>query len=385
MNRLERLRAAGVSIWLDTLSRELLDSGRLEQHVRDHGVTGVTANPTIIERALAQSSAYDAQLGRLAELGTSPKAAFFELALDDVRRAAELLRPAYDDSAGLDGFVSFEVTPDLAHDAAGTVDQAVALRRRLDLPNLMIKVPATRAGLAAIERLTAFGVNVNVTLLFSLERYEQVIDAYLRGLERRLEAGRPLGGISSVASFFVSRIDAKADPLLDEDSPLRGRIAVANAHRAYARQRELFDGERWARLQAAGAREQRPLWASTGTKDPALSDVHYVESLVAPETVNTMPEGTLLAFADHGAVRHPIDPASEWPGRVLAEAAEAGIDLGGITAELEREGLASFSRSYERLLERLESALSGGAARPARPSSRTSRAPRPRVASTTSR
>jgi transaldolase len=384
MSPLERLRAAGVSIWLDTLSRDLLDSGRFERHVREHGVTGVTANPTILERALADSSAYDEQLRRLASQGKSAKAAFFELALEDVRRAAELLRPTHDDSAGHDGFVSFEVTPDLAHDPAGTVDQALAIWRRLGLPNLMIKVPASPPGLTAIERLTSFGVNVNVTLLFSLERYGQVIDAYLRGLERRLEAGRPLDGIASVASFFVSRIDAKADPLLPVGSDLRGRIAVANAGRAYGRQRELFAGDRWARLRAAGAREQRPLWASTGTKDPQLSDVHYVERLIAPETINTMPEKTLLAFADHGEGRDPIDPASEWPQQVLAEAAEAGIDLDAITIQLEREGLESFSDSYERLLERLAAELRV-AARPARPSTRTSRARRPRVASTTSR
>jgi transaldolase len=384
MKRLGRLRAAGVSIWLDTLSRDLLDSGRFERHVREHAVTGVTANPTILERALADSSAYDAELRRLASVGTSPKAAFFELALDDVRRAAELLRPAHDDSGGHDGFVSFEVTPDLAHDPAGTIDQALALWRRLDLPNVMIKVPATRGGLAAIERLTALGVNVNVTLLFAVGRYEQVIEAYLRGLERRLDTGRPLEGITSVASFFVSRIDGKADPMLPPGSPLHGRIAVANAHRAYARRLELFEGERWARLRAAGAREQRPLWASTGTKDPALSDVHYVERLIAPETINTMPEATLLAFADHGEVRDPIDPTSEVPPQVLADAAEAGIDLDRITSELEREGVESFGGSYLRLLARLRSELPG-AARPARPSSRTYRGRRPREALTRSR
>jgi transaldolase len=263
MSRLERLRAAGVSIWLDTLSRELLESGGFERHVREHGVTGVTANPTILERALADSSAYDEQLRRLAAHGKSARAAFFELALEDVRRAAGLLRPAHGDSGGRDGFVSFEVTPDLAHDPAATVDQALAIWRRLGLPNLMIKVPATGPGLTAIERLTSFGVNVNVTLLFSLARYEQVIEAYLRGLERRLEAGRPLDGIASVASFFVSRIDAKADPLLPAGSPLRGGIAIANAQRAFARQRELFAGERWARLSAAGARRTRTCPTST--------------------------------------------------------------------------------------------------------------------------
>jgi transaldolase len=357
MNRLQLLRDAGVSIWLDTLSRDLVESDCFGRYVRDYGVTGATSNPTIFERAMASSSAYDGELRRLAARGAGAKAAFFELALEDVRRAAELLAPAHAASAGRDGFVSFEVTPDLAHDSAATVEQALALWRRLDLPNAMIKVPATQAGVRAIEKLTSLGVNVNVTLLFSVERYEQVIEAYLRGLERRLDAGRPLEGISSVASFFVSRIDAKADALLTDDSPLHGQIAVANAHRAYARQRELFGGERWERLRSAGAREQRPLWASTGTKDASLSDVHYVEQLIAPAVINTMPEKTLFAFADHGEVREAIDTASAEPDTVLAEAAGAGVDLDRITAELERDGIASFCASYERLLRCIERKL----------------------------
>src|SRR3954469_1516290 len=237
MNRLKLLRQAGVSIWLDTISRDLLESDRFERYVHSYGVTGATSNPTIFEKAITGSSAYDGRLRELAELEVGPKSAFFDLALSDVREAARVLAPAYEASGGDDGFISFEVTPDLAYDEAGTVEQALALWKRLRLPNAMIKVPATRAGVAATERLTAFGVNVNVTLLFSVERHEQIIEAYLRGLERRLDAGRPLEGISSVASFFVSRIDAKAHPLLPTDSPLRGRIAVANAQRAYARQR----------------------------------------------------------------------------------------------------------------------------------------------------
>jgi transaldolase len=357
MNRLRLLQEEGVSIWLDTLSRDLLESGRFERYVCQYGVTGATSNPTIFERAIAESSAYDAELRGFAGPRRGAKAAFFELALEDVRRAAVLLRPAYDAGGGGDGFVSFEVTPDRAYDSGGTVEQALALWRRLDLPNVMIKVPATRAGLRAIESLTAFGVSVNVTLLFSVERYEQVIEAYLRGLEQRLEAGRRLDGISSVASFFVSRIDAKADALLSDDSPLRGQVAVANAHRAYARQRELFDGARWERLRSAGAREQRPLWASTGTKDPTLSDVHYVERLIAPGSINTMPEKTLLAFAGHGEVREPVDATSAAPVRLLAEAAGAGVELDRITAELEREGIESFRRSYERLLGRIDAKL----------------------------
>jgi transaldolase len=358
MNRLELLRNAGVSIWLDTLSRDLVESDRFARYVRHYGVTGATSNPAIFERAIAGSSAYDGELRRLAVPEIGAKAAFFELALGDVRRAAELLAPAHDASGGRDGFVSFEVTPDLADDSAGTVAQALAVWRRLQLANVMIKVPATDAGVRAIEKLTGFGVNVNVTLLFSVERYEQVVEAYLRGLEQRLEAGRPLEGIVSAASFFVSRIDTKADALLPTDSPLRGRVAVANAHRAYARQRELFGGDRWKRLRAAGANEQRPLWASTGTKDPSLSDVHYVERLIAPGVINTMPEKTLLSFAHHGEVRETIDRTSPEPEQVLAEAAEAGLDVDRITAELECEGIESFSEAYRRLLERLDSMLS---------------------------
>jgi transaldolase len=360
MDRLRLLREAGVSIWLDTISRDLVESDRFERYVRSYGVTGATSNPTIFEKAISGSSAYDGRLRELAELGIGGKSAFFELALHDIREAARLLAPAYEASGGSDGYASFEVTPDLADDDAGTVHQALALRRRLGLPNVMIKVPATRAGVAAVEKLTDLGVNVNVTLLFSVERYEQIIEAYLRGLERRLDAGRPLEGVFSVASFFVSRIDAKAHPLLATDSPLRGRIAVANAQRAYARQRELFAGERWERLRAAGAREQRPLWASTGTKEPWLSDVHYVEQLVTPGAINTMPEKTLFAFADHGQVPEAAEPE---PGAVLAEAAGAGVDLGRITEELEREGIESFCRSYEHVLELTESKL--GLQRPA--------------------
>ena len=354
MDRLRLLREAGVSIWLDTISRELVEGDRFERYVHSYGVTGATSNPTIFEKAITSSSAYDGRLRELADLGIGAKGAFFDLALEDVRQAAELLLPAHEASGGSDGYASFEVTPDLAHDDAGTVHQALALRRRLALPNVMIKVPATRAGVLAVEKLTDLGVNVNVTLLFSVERYEQIIEAYLRGLERRLDAGRPLAGIASVASFFVSRIDAKAHSLLPADSPLRGRIAVANAQRAYARQREIFAGERWERLRAAGAREQRPLWASTGTKEPWLSDVHYVERLVTPGAINTMPETTLFAFADHGQVPEPVEAEHD---EVLAAAAEAGVDLGRITADLEREGIESFCRSYEHLLELIESKL----------------------------
>jgi transaldolase len=274
MNRLQQLHDAGVSIWLDTLSRELLDSGHLATLIADFAVTGATSNPTIFAKAMTGSDRYDDQLGAAVAAGVrEPRELFFELALDDVGRAADLLRPTYDASDGRDGFVSFECTPDLADDTAATIEQAVELWNRLARPNVMIKVPATEAGIPVIEELTGRGINVNVTLLFSVARYEQVIDAYLSGLERRVTAGQPVDTISSVASFFVSRVDAKADPLSPADSDLCGRVAIANAQLAYKRSRDRFANERWLALRDAGARPQRPLWASTGTKYPTYSDV----------------------------------------------------------------------------------------------------------------
>src|SRR3954453_17543863 len=280
MNRLEQLHDAGVSIWLDTLSRELLDTGAFAALIADCAVTGATSNPTIFAKAITGSDAYDDQLAAAAASGVrDTQELFFELALEDVGRAADLLRATYDASDGRDGFVSFECTPDLADDTAAIVGQALALWGRLARPNVMIKVPATEAGIPAIEELTARGVNVNVTLLFSVERYAQVIDAYLGGLERRGPPGRPVASIASAASFFVSRVDRKADALLPADCVLRGRVAVANAQRAYSRYSTRFAGERWRPLRDAGAHPQRPLWASTATKNPAYSDVLYVEQL----------------------------------------------------------------------------------------------------------
>ena len=309
MSHLQNLHDAGVSIWLDTLSRELLESGDFAALVEGSAVTGATSNPTIFAKAITGSERYDEQLGSLVASGVGEsRELFFAVALDDVRRAAAILRPAYERSGGRDGFVSFECTPDVAHDTEATVAQALELWHRLELPNVLIKVPATPAGVGAIEELTARGVNVNVTLLFSVERYEEAIEAYLRGLERRVDAGLPVRGIASVASFFVSRIDAKADAVLAPDSALRGRVAIANAHHAYGRYLDRFSGARWETLERAGASVQRPLWASTGTKDPSYSDVLYVERLVAPAVINTMPLATLRAFADHGNVELTLGP-----------------------------------------------------------------------------
>jgi transaldolase len=358
VNRLQRLHDAGVSIWLDTLSRELLETGAFAALVDEFAVTGATSNPTIFAKAITGSDRYDAQLRTLAlSAGDDLRELFFAVALEDVRRAAHVLLPVHRRTGGEDGYVSFECTPDVADDAEATIAQAVDLWQRLDVPNVLIKVPATQAGVSAIEALTARGVNINVTLLFSVERYEEVIEAYLRGLEHRIAAGDPVDEITSVASFFVSRIDTKADAMLAPDSPARGRVAIANAHQAYGRYLARFSSERWRRLQQHGARPQRPLWASTGTKAPSYSDVLYVERLVAPGVINTMPENTLRAFADHGSIGEPLGSDVSAANTVLADAAAEGVDLQTITRELEREGVNSFCDAYDQLLRCIETKL----------------------------
>jgi transaldolase len=356
--RIRRLQQAGVSIWLDSLSRDLLESGRFAELVRDFGVTGATSNPTIFAKAITGSDRYDAQLRELSAAGVrNPQELFFALALDDVRSAARELRGAYDASFGRDGFVSFECTPDLADDADATVSQALDLWARLAQPNVMIKVPATDAGLVAIKELTRLGVNVNVTLLFAVERYEHVIDAYMHGLAARAAAGDSLDGVTSVASFFVSRIDTKVDAEVPPGSPLRGRVAVANARVAYQRYEARFSGLAWHTLEAEGATRQRPLWASTGTKNEDYSDVLYVSELVGPDVINTMPEPTLQAFADHGVVARTVDAEPQQERGILTAVEMAGVDLARITGELEREGVRSFCDSYGELLACIEGKL----------------------------
>src|SRR5215470_1296943 len=362
---LQKLREAGVSIWLDTLSRDLLEGGGFAELISDYGITGATSNPTIFAQAITHSDRYDGQLRNLAAGGEHDlRELFFSLALDDIRAAARLLRPAYTGSGGSDGFISFECTPDLADDTEATIAQATDLWQRLGQPNVMIKVPGTAAGLPAIEELTRRGVNVNITLLFSVERYEQVIDAYLRGLSARAGAGEPVDTIASVASFFLSRIDTKADAQLDASSPARGQVAIASARVAYQRYLSKFAGPGWERLRELGARPQRPLWASTGTKNPDYSDVRYVAELIGPDVVNTMPEHTLRAFADHGTVARTVDADPEAAERMLAAAAAAGLDLATITAQLEREGVSSFCDSYHQLLACIEHKLAAMRARP---------------------
>jgi transaldolase len=354
LSRIRQLHDAGVSVWLDDLSRPLLDDGVLAGFIEHHALSGVTSNPTIFASALRDSDRYAPRIEELVSHGTTdPQELFFTLALEDVEEAAGLLRGTYDRSGGRDGYVSFECTPDVAHDARATIRQAKDVWARVDAPNLMIKVPATDAGFIAIEQLTADGINVNVTLLFSAGRYEQAARAYQRGLARRAGRGEPVERVRSVASVFVSRVDARVEELLSVDPDVaNGSFGIANARLVYARARGLFAGPGWQALREHGAQWQRPLWASTAPKSPGIRDVAYVEALALPDTIVTVPEKTLLAFADHGT---PQLATAEVPAaRHVADALlHDGIDLETIGHELEVAGVEAFSRAYDEVLETL--------------------------------
>jgi transaldolase len=356
--RLTALAEAGVAIWLDDLSRERIESGNLSDLVKDYGVVGVTTNPTIFAAALDQGESYADQVAQLRTAGATLDEAVFELTTADVRDACDVLRPVYDFTRGLDGRVSIEVDPGLARDTNGTTAMAQRLWDHVDRPNLFIKIPATAEGLPAITAAIASGISINVTLIFSLQRYREVIDAYMTGLEQAAAAGRELGSIHSVASFFVSRVDTEVDKRLPADSPLRGKAAIANARLAYELHEQEFASERFAAL--AGANVQRPLWASTGVKDPAYPDTMYVSELVVDGTVNTMPEKTLLAFADHGtvvddAVRGTYDESRA----VFAALEDSGVRYDEVVELLEVEGVEKFNVSWADLLATVETALKG--------------------------
>ena len=356
---IEELRQAGQSVWLDFIRRGFLRSGGLERYVREGLVSGVTSNPSIFAKAVSGSPDYDDALHEIAQAGKAePYDAFVQLAVDDIQLAADILRPVYDSTGGADGYVSLEVAPGIEDDTARTVAEATRLYRLVDRPNAMIKVPGTGAGIRALEDLIAAGININVTLLFNVAVYEEVARGYMAGLERRLEQGQLLAGLASVASFFVSRIDTAVETRLPADSPLRGAVAVANARVAYGRFREIFSGQRWERLAGAGARVQRPLWASTSTKNKAYSDVLYVEALIAPDTVNTMPETTLAAFADHGRVNPgAVEDGIEAAAETLRGVRSAGIDFEAVTDRLLQEGLASFGADFDNLLHCVSDSL----------------------------
>jgi transaldolase len=356
---LSRLSELGQSVWIDYLSRDLLESGGLERLVQRDAVVGVTSNPSIFEQALAHGDAYDQQLRELLPSERSAKDLFLELACRDVAAACDLLRPVWERTGRQDGYVSIEVDPNLAHKRLAQFEEAQQLHERIDRPNLYVKIPATREGVAAIEDSIAWGRSINVTLIFSINRYVETARAYIQGLTRFRAAGGDVATVHSVASFFVSRVDTETDRRLDElgaPAALKGKLAIANAKLAYARYRQLFspENELWRDLAAAGAQPQRCLWASTSTKNPAYRDVRYVEELIGPATVNTMPEPTLLAFEDHGEVAPTLERGLEDAQRLLGQLAEAGIDYNNVVETLEAEGIAKFSDAFSKLLARLE-------------------------------
>jgi transaldolase len=350
-SRLHQLSALGQSVWIDFLSRDLLEMGTLERMTNEDAVCGVTSNPTIFQKAMSEGTRYDDQLRELN--GSEARDVFFELAAQDVGNACDLMRRVWDGGAGLRGYVSIEVDPTLAYDTDGSREQALDLHERIDRPNLYVKIPGTEAGLPAIEDMIAAGHSINVTLIFSLERHRQVMDAYIRGIERLVEGGGDPSSVGSVASYFVSRVDTETDKRLDElDRPeLKGKLAVANAKLAYRNWQEIFGGERWASLEAAGASPQWCLWASTSTKNPDYRDVLYVEELIGPQTINTMPEETIRAFQDHGEVALTLEEGVEEAEELFARLADAGIDYDDVTDTLEREGVEKFSDSFAQALE----------------------------------
>ena len=364
MNPLKELLQHGQSIWLDSISRDLVKSGELRRLVTEEGLRGLTSNPTIFEQAIGQGKEYDDALRQLLRNNErqTEKALFEALAVEDIRMAADELRPVYDDTGGGDGYASLEVSPHLARDTQGSISEARRLWRAVQRPNLMIKIPSTPEGIPAIEQLISEGVNVNVTLMFSLHHYEAVARAYIAGLGR-WAASSPGGAKEawpcSVASFFVSRVDVMVDPMLEkigapEGLALQGKIATANAKLAYRRFREIFYGEPFAALRRKGARVQRPLWGSTGTKNPKYSDVLYVEELIGPDTVNTVPPKTLAAFRDHGRVRDTLQEDIEQARLQIAQLGNLGIDLNAVTEQLQNDGVDAFSASYDKLLATLK-------------------------------
>lgn len=354
--RIDALLKQGQSVWQDDISRDMIRSGEI-QRIIDTGIRGLTSNPSIFEKAIASGNAYDDDVRRLAREGKNASQIFQTLAVKDIQDTCDLFLPVYQASNGTDGFVSIEVSPGAARDAARTRIEARELWAAVNRPNVMIKIPGTVEGTPVIEEMIAEGININVTLLFSIDAYDRVARAYVNGLDARKAAGKPINQVASVASFFVSRVDSLIDKLLDEkgaDATLKGKAAVANAKLAYERFGEIFSGPKWDALAAAGAQVQRPLWASTSVKNPAYRDVLYVEELVGPHTVNTMPRPTIVAFIDHGDARRTIDHDLPAAKHLMNELASAGIDMKAVTDQLEDEGIASFVKSFDTLLAGVE-------------------------------
>lgn len=355
MTKLQELQQLGQSVWYDNISRDILDSGEMQALI-DAGIVGVTSNPSIFKKAIADSDHYDAAIRELSSQGKKTLEIYEALVLADIGRAADLFRPVYEASSGLDGYVSIEVNPNLAHDTAGTIAEAMRLFAALNRPNIMIKVPATTAGVSAFETLISEGINVNVTLMFSLRHYEEIAHAYIRGLYKLAEQGGYVNRVSSVASFFVSRIDTAVDKALaasdsDDALALQGKIAVANAKNAYGRFQDIFTSPLWLELADQGARMQRPLWASTSTKNPAYPDTLYVDTLIGSHTVNTMPPETVTAFLDHGTVAQTLTAAQEEAEEMVAYLDDLSIDFNAITQKLQDDGVKAFADAFQALLQ----------------------------------
>jgi transaldolase len=358
-SNLHKLSALGQSVWLDFLSRELLQTGKLERMMREDAVVGVTSNPTIFQKALAEGDRYDDLLKEVVAAGeTDPKEIFLQLSSHDVDEACDLMRKVWNEGEGLDGYVSWEVDPTLAYDREGTVAEAKRLHDWIDKPNLYVKIPATEPGIGAIEDMVAAGKNINVTLIFSLERHKEVMEAYIKGLERFVESGGDPSVVHSVASFFVSRVDTETDKRLDnlggEATKLKGKLGIANAKLAYQNYLEIFSGPRWDALEAKGATKQRCLWASTSTKNPDYRDVMYIEELIGPATVNTMPEETIAAFQDHGKAALTLTEGIDEAHKLLDDLRAVGIDYDDVTETVEREGVQKFTDSLDELKEGIQ-------------------------------
>lgn len=356
MNPLNKIQQLGQSIWLDLLDREIMDSGKLQTLIEEDDLRGLTSNPSIFEKAISGSSDYDDDIAKLSKKEDDNTAIFFEMAIADIQRAADIFKPTFDKTDGKDGFVSLEVAPDLARDTEGTIQQARDLWKRVNRKNVMIKIPGTKEGLPAIRTCLSEGININVTLLFGLPRYREITEAYMDGLEDRLKAGNPIDHVASVASFFLSRIDVMVDPLLKEKGKddLVGEVAIASAKKAYQIYLEMIGSERFKKLEAKGAQRQRVLWASTSTKDPSFSDVLYVETLIGKDTINTLPMETIDAFRDHGKAASTLTENMDHSRKVLSDIKAADIDMDDITQKLEDEGISKFSKAYDQLLDSID-------------------------------
>lgn len=361
-NKVKAIHDFGQSIWLDFIERKFVKSGGLKKLIDEDGVRGVTSNPAIFEKAISGSEQYDDQIAELFSQGKSSEDVFYGLAIKDIQDAADLFKPIYSDGEieGSDGYVSLEVSPELARDTNGTIAQALDLWKLVDRRNVMIKIPGTAEGLPAIRKAIAEGLNINVTLLFGLPRYEEVTDAYISGLEDRLAAGESIDHIASVASFFLSRIDVLVDPLLDEKNPdLKGKVAVASAKKAYEIYKRVFSSDRWKKLEEKGAKPQRLLWASTSSKNPDIADTFYVEELIGPDTVDTIPMETLEAFRDHGNPANKLESDLDGATQTLQSLENAGIDIDDVTHTLEKEGIDKFIAPYQKLLKAISDKQKG--------------------------